>query len=65
MSERGPDESRSEVIAELRRWNQPAVDEPTRQKDFLTTICERFQEIGGMDLDLPERSAVPRAADFC
>ena len=49
--------------AEIRAILTEAVGGP-RDTDLLTTVFERFQAIGGVELDLPARSTPPRAADL-
>ena len=41
-----------------------AVREPSDEKGLLEALADRFGELGGVDLDLPPRSAAPRAVDF-
>lgn len=50
--------------AEMRAILVEAVREPTDNQDLLDVLTARFGELGGVDLDLPPRSAAPRAADF-
>ena len=50
--------------AEMRAILVEAVREPTDDEDLLDVLTARFGELGGVDLDLPPRSAAPRAADF-
>lgn len=35
-----------------------------QHQSLVTALSERFAEIGGIELDLPTRSEMPRAADF-
>jgi hypothetical protein len=41
-----------------------AVREPDEVPDLFQAILMRFYELGGVDLELPPRSAPPRAAEF-
>lgn len=41
-----------------------AVREPSDGEGILEALAARFGELGGVDLDLPPRSAAPRAVDF-
>jgi hypothetical protein len=41
-----------------------AVREPEDSEGLLDALLARFGDLGGVDLDLPSRSAAPRAADF-
>jgi plasmid stability protein len=50
--------------AEMRAILIEAVREPHDDEDLLETLAARFGELGGVDLELPPRSAAPRAADF-
>lgn len=50
--------------AEVRSILEDAVSDPTQSADLMRTLLDRFGEIGGVDLDLPERSNPPRAADL-
>jgi plasmid stability protein len=49
--------------AEIRAILTEAVGGPGGP-DLLTTVLERFREVGGAELDLPARSTPPRAADL-
>ena len=49
--------------AEIRSILTDAVG-GAREADLLTTVFERFQAIGGVELDLPARSTPARAADL-
>ncbi|MGD0394742.1 MAG: Arc family DNA-binding protein [Acidimicrobiales bacterium] len=50
--------------AEMRAILIEAVREPDDDEDLLEALAARFGELGGVDLDLPPRSAAPRAVDF-
>ncbi|HEY1618302.1 MAG TPA: Arc family DNA-binding protein [Streptosporangiaceae bacterium] len=49
--------------AEIREILTDAVSEPETQ-GLLGAILQRFSADGGVDLELPSRSARPRAGDF-
>lgn len=49
--------------AEMRAILVEAVREPSDDEDLLGALLARFDKLGGVDLDLPPRSA-PRAADL-
>ena len=50
--------------AEMRAILVDSVREPGDDEGLLGTLVTRFAELGGIDLDLPSRSAPTRAADF-
>jgi antitoxin FitA len=50
--------------AEMRAILVDAVREPGDDEGLLGALLARFGELGGIDLDLPSRSAPPRAVDF-
>jgi len=50
--------------AEMRAILVEAVREPGDDESLLDVLVARFGELGGIDLDLPSRSAPPRAVDF-
>ncbi|MFK4088881.1 FitA-like ribbon-helix-helix domain-containing protein [Kribbella sp. NPDC020789] len=51
--------------AEVRAILTEAVVHDDEPKDLATTLYERFQEVGGADLDLPPRDTTPpRSVDF-
>ena len=50
--------------AEIRAILEEAVRDSGQSAGLLMTLMERFGEIGGVDLELPSRSTLPRAADF-
>ncbi|MHB1537898.1 MAG: FitA-like ribbon-helix-helix domain-containing protein [Solirubrobacteraceae bacterium] len=50
--------------AEIRRILSRAADEPQPAEGLFATLIERFAEVGGVELELPERSTSTRAAAF-
>jgi plasmid stability protein len=50
--------------AEMRAILVEAVREPRDDEGLLGALAARFGELGGIDLNLPHRSAPPRAVDF-
>jgi plasmid stability protein len=50
--------------AEIRAILTQAADEPHEANGLFTTLVDRFQALGGVELDLPTRSTPPRAPDF-
>lgn len=50
--------------AEARAILADAVMEPGRPDNLVDALLERFGAVGGVDLELPARSARPRAAMF-
>ena len=50
--------------AEMRAILVEAVREPEDNEDLLDSLMARFGDLGGVDLDLPSRSAAPRAVEF-
>ena len=50
--------------AEIRTILEEAVSGPGDKDGLLATLLDRFGSIGGVELDLPERSAPVRAADL-
>lgn len=50
--------------AEIRAILIEAVREPDDDEGVLGALHERFAELGGIDLDVPSRSATARAVDF-
>jgi antitoxin FitA len=50
--------------AEIRAILEEAVREPERSGGLFTVLMDRFDAIGGVELDLPPRSTPPRAADL-
>jgi plasmid stability protein len=41
-----------------------ATDEERPRTDLFNALTERFAQLGGVDLDVPARTAPPRAASF-
>lgn len=50
--------------AEIRMILAEAVSEPAGSPDLFTTLLDRFAELGGAELELPQRTTAPRAADL-
>jgi len=50
--------------AEIRAILTAAVSEPTSTAGLAPTLLARFGALGGVDLELPPRTATPRAANF-
>jgi plasmid stability protein len=50
--------------AEMRAILIEAIREPEDEEELFEALAARFGELGGVDLDLPPRSAPPRAVDF-
>jgi antitoxin FitA len=50
--------------AEIRAILSDTVGDPRESKGLLVTLLDRFADIGGVELDLPERSTPTRAADL-
>ena len=50
--------------AEMRAILTEAVSEPGEEKRLVPLLMERFGELGGVELDIPARTARPRAAEF-
>jgi plasmid stability protein len=50
--------------AEVRAIIVDAVSEEDAGENFLMALHRRFGEIGGADLELPERNSTPRVVDF-
>jgi antitoxin FitA len=50
--------------AEMRAILTEAVSEPGEETGLLPTLLDRFGELGGVELDIPARTARPRAADL-
>jgi plasmid stability protein len=50
--------------AEIREILTDAVREPGETLGLVEALRQRFSALGGVDLDLPPRSARPRAADL-
>jgi len=49
--------------AEIRSILTEAVSLPSESRGLLATLLDRIGEVGGVELDLPERSTPARAAD--
>ncbi|WP_433295760.1 FitA-like ribbon-helix-helix domain-containing protein [Actinoplanes sp. CA-030573] len=41
-----------------------ATEEDGPRTDLFGALTDRFAQLGGVDLDIPARTAPPRAADF-
>ena len=50
--------------AEVRAILTEAVREPADSAGLFTTLLDRFAILGGVDLELPDRTEPARAADF-
>lgn len=50
--------------SEVRAILQAALDQPVAQRGLGSRIHERFAALGGVDLELPDRTGVPREAVF-
>jgi hypothetical protein len=50
--------------AKIRAILEEAVREPERSGGLFTVLMDRFDAIGGVELDLPPGSTPPRAADL-
>lgn len=50
--------------AEMRAILTDAVSEAEPDRGLFRVLLDRFGELGGVELDLPVRSARPRAADL-
>lgn len=50
--------------AEIREILTDAVSEPGEAEGLFEAVLQRFGEAGGVELDLPSRTARARAADF-
>ena len=50
--------------AEIRAILTDAVSEPGEAAGLFQALLDRFGELGGVDLELPLRTAQPRAAEF-
>ncbi len=50
--------------AEIRAILTTAVAEDAPRADLFGALTERFQRLGGVDLDIPARNTPPRAADL-
>lgn len=50
--------------AEIRAILTDAVAAPSDPRGLAQTLLVRFSDLGGVDLDVPERLQAPRAADL-
>jgi antitoxin FitA len=50
--------------SEVREILLQAVDGPQAPRTLVDAIRERFSDLGGVDLELPDRSERARAAEF-
>jgi plasmid stability protein len=50
--------------AEIRAILTEAVREPDEETSLLDALLERFGAIGGVDLDIPPRTSLPREVSF-
>lgn len=50
--------------AEIRAILVDAVSEPQPANQLVTALLERFGELGGVELELPQRRSPARAADL-
>lgn len=50
--------------AEVRTILEEAVRPRPRSDNLFRELYERFQELGGVELELPERTRYPREIDF-
>ena len=50
--------------AEMRAILTDAVCEPEQHRGLFGALLDRFSELGGVELEIPVRSARPRAADL-
>ncbi len=50
--------------AEMRAILTAAVREPGEDTGLFPALLDRFGQLGGVELDIPARSARPRAADL-
>ena len=50
--------------AEVRAILHDALSDPAAETGLGSRIAARFAAIGGVDLELPDRSEMPRAAHF-
>jgi antitoxin FitA len=50
--------------AEIRAILTDAVTPPTGSSGLAQTLLARFGDLGGVELELPPRAEVPRAADL-
>lgn len=50
--------------SEIRAILADAVSEPDESPGLLATLIERISEVGGVDIEVPERSSSARAANL-
>lgn len=50
--------------SEIRAILVEAVSEPDESDGLFATLLDRFRDVGGVELEVPERSTPVRAADF-
>lgn len=50
--------------AEIRVILADAVSEPSASEGLFTELLDRFGDLGGVELELPARAALARAADL-
>jgi antitoxin FitA len=50
--------------AEMRAILTDAVSEPGEDTGLFPALLDKFGQLGGVDLDIPARTARPRAADL-
>jgi plasmid stability protein len=50
--------------AEMRAILTDAVSEPGDEDGLFRAMLDRFGELGGVELEIPERTTQPRAAEF-
>lgn len=50
--------------AEIRAVLADAVREPEPSRGLFSALLDRFAEVGGVDLEIPDRDTSARAADF-
>ena len=50
--------------AEMRSILEAAVADPQPSRNLLDAIFDQFQDLGGVELEIPARSTPPRAPDF-
>jgi len=63
LRERAASNGRS-MEAEVRAILAEAVPEPERPDDLISALFDKFQELGGVELDIPPRTQKPRFVDF-
>ena len=63
LRERAASNGRS-MEAEVRAILAEAVPEPELSDDLISALFDKFQELGGVELDIPPRTQKPRFVDF-